>query len=63
MLKVLSVIAGILSSGYSLFSFFVKIFKKDPVDKFKEIIAESDKSIEKAKKSGDTSDIENLINK
>lgn len=56
-------ILGFLTAGIY---FYLKIdvkFKKSPAEKVKEIIAETEAALEKANKTSDTKDLEDLINK
>lgn len=55
-------ILGSIPALYGILTFVEKIFKKTPQEKVIDIIADTDAAMKKAKETGDTSDVENLIN-
>lgn len=56
-------ILGAIPALYGILTFVEKYLKKSPQEKVIDIIADTDAAMKKAKETGDTSDIENLINK
>lgn len=63
MVKILSIILSALSGVGTILDFLKSIFVQSPQEKIKEIIKKSEDALDKAKKTGDTSDLEKLLNR
>lgn len=60
--EILAILAGILKFWDEVV-FFIKLLQKTPVEKVKDVIAEVNAAFDKADKTNETSDIEDIFNR